>query len=102
MTHFRSTAWKRGHGQAGGPSYLIILGLLLAGGLAANWPQWRGPNQNGTAPRARDLPVKFSDTENVLWRVKLPNWSAATPAVWGDQILLTSSEEGFVRLQGQG
>jgi outer membrane protein assembly factor BamB len=81
---------------------LPFLGCLLAGGLAANWPQWRGPNQNGTAPQARDLPVKFGPTENVLWRVKLPNWSAATPAIWGDQIFVTSSEEGFVRLQGQG
>jgi outer membrane protein assembly factor BamB len=81
---------------------LPLAGLLLAGTLAANWPQWRGPNQNGTAPQAKDLPVTFSATENLLWRVKLPNWSAATPAVWGDQIFVTSSEEGFVRIQGQG
>ena len=85
------------------PSFTsAFLGFCLAGGLGANWPQWRGPNQNGTAPQARDLPVKFGPAENVLWRVKLPNWSAATPAIWGDLIFLTSSEEGFVRLQGQG
>src|SRR5262245_60617638 len=89
MIHFRGSA-------------LILFGLSVAGGLVANWPQWRGPNSNGTAPRAHDLPVTFSKTRNVLWRVKLPNWSAATPIVWEDRVFVLSSEEGFVRLTGEG
>src|SRR6185295_16468790 len=80
----------------------MVLGFALAGNLVANWPQWRGPNSNGTAPQAYDLPVRFSQTQNVLWRVKLPNWSAATPIIWEDRIFVLSSEEGFVRLRGQG
>ncbi len=70
---------------------LLVFGLTLQ----ANWPQWRGPNSNGTAPGARDLPVKWSQTENVLWRTKLPSWSAATPIIWEDTIFVTSAEEGF-------
>src|SRR4051812_11779353 len=81
---------------------LIVLGTSMASGLVANWPQWRGPQSNGRAPEAHDLSVSFSPTENVLWRVKLPNWSAATPIIWGDVIFALSSEPGFVRLQGQG
>ena len=84
------------------PAALLLLGFSLAGGLIANWPQWRGPQSNGTAPEAHDLPVTFSPTENVLWRVKLPNWSAATPIIWDEMIFVLSSEDGFVRLQGQG
>jgi outer membrane protein assembly factor BamB len=72
--------------------------LLVAGTLCANWPQWRGPNSNGTAPAARDLPVQWTESENVLWRTKLPSWSAATPIIWNDTIFITSAEEGSLRL----
>ena len=91
MSHFRRSV-----------TALLFLGFSLAGSLVANWPQWRGPNSNGTAPQAHDLPVSFSQTQNVLWRAKLPNWSAATPIIWEDIIFVLSSEEGFVRLHGQG
>src|ERR1041385_627602 len=74
-----------------------ILCLALAC-TAANWPQWRGPSSNGSTPNAHDLPVTWTETDNVRWRVKLPNWSAATPIVWEDTIFVTSSEPGFVRL----
>jgi hypothetical protein len=66
--------------------------------LFGNWPQWRGPNSNGTAPGARNLPVTWTQTENVLWKTKLPSWSAATPIIWNDTVFVTSAEEGFVRL----
>lgn len=62
--------------------------------LAANWPQWRGPNQNGSTATAHDLPVTWSETENVLWRTKMPSWSAATPVIWEDMIFVTSAETG--------
>ncbi len=76
--------------------------VALAGCLWANWPQWRGPESNGTAPGAKNLPVTWTDTRNILWRTKLPSWSAATPAVWQDRIFITSAEEGFVRLRSGG
>lgn len=79
------------------PAALVsCLGLGVS--LRANWPQWRGPNANGSTSTARNLPVKWTQTENVLWRSKMPNWSAATPIVWEDTIFVTSSEEGFARL----
>lgn len=70
-------------------------------GLAANWPQWRGPNSNGSTSEARDLPVTWSQTNNVLWRTKLPSWSAATPIIWEDTVFVTSAEAGFVTLGAQ-
>ena len=56
--------------------------------LAQNWDNWRGPTGNGVAP-AGDYPVKFSDTENVLWKIPLPGRGSSTPIVWGDRIFLT-------------
>lgn len=77
----------------------IFTAVLLAGGLWADWPQWRGPESNGSAPKARNLPVTWSDSQNILWRIKLPSWSAATPAIWQDWIFVTSAEEGSPRLR---
>jgi outer membrane protein assembly factor BamB len=80
----------------------LILLLALAGSAWGNWPQWRGPNSNGSATGARSLPVKWTQTENVLWRTKMPSWSAATPIVWNETIFVTSAEEGFLRLGERG
>jgi outer membrane protein assembly factor BamB len=79
----------------------VSIAVVLTGCLWANWPQWRGPESNGTAPKARNLPVTWSDSQNILWRTKLPSWSAATPAVWQDWIFVTSAEEGSPRLRSE-
>jgi outer membrane protein assembly factor BamB len=76
--------------------FFVSLGFAAAIAQDAYWPQWRGPTAGGAAPKARNLPVKWSETENILWKVKLPSWSAATPVVWGDTIYVTTAEEGFV------
>lgn len=68
---------------------------LSAGPFDLAWQQWRGPNLNGSSSTARNLPVTWSTTENVAWRVAMPSWSAATPAIWGDTVFVTSAEEGF-------
>ena len=78
---------------------VIFVVVLATGALWADWPQWRGPESNGSAPNARNLPVTWSDSQNILWRTKLPSWSAATPAVWKDWIFVTSAEEGSPRLR---
>jgi len=57
---------------------------------------------DGSAPNAHDLAVTWSLTENILWRTKLPSWSAATPAVWGDRAFVVSAEEGSSRLNPDG
>lgn len=57
-----------------------------------NWPQWRGPSHNGTSD-STDLPEKWSETENVKWKVKLPSWSGSTPAIWEDRIFVASPSE---------
>ena len=69
----------------------VIVSLPALAG--ENWPQWRGPNLNGTSD-GTGLPVSWSTTENVVWRTKLPSWAAATPIIWGDTVFVTSAEEG--------
>jgi outer membrane protein assembly factor BamB len=69
-----------------------LFALLMTPCLALaddNWPQWRGPNQNGVAD-ARDLPETWSETENIVWKTPLPSWSGSSPIVWGDKVFVTS------------
>jgi len=78
----------------------FLLAALLAMALGAadrerQWPHWRGPHLDGTSPQAANLPLTWSETENVVWRARLPSWSAATPIVWEDTVFVTSAEEGF-------
>ena len=66
----------------------------LGAGAAAlpdeNWPEWRGPDRNGVAPKA-DPPVTWSETKNVRWKVKIPGSGSASPIVWGDRIFVTTA-----------
>ena len=58
----------------------IALALLLWGTAQAdeNWPQWRGPALNGTST-STGLPEKWSESDSIKWKVKLPSWSGSTP-----------------------
>jgi outer membrane protein assembly factor BamB len=77
----------------------IIFGLLSATSAvpsAENWPQWRGPSLNGVSGE-HNLPIKWSTTENVAWKLQLPAWSGSTPIVWGDRIFLNVADDLNVR-----
>ena len=54
---------------------------------AENWPQWRGPNLNGLSGE-KNLPVRWTPEENVVWKLALPGVSGSTPIVWRDHIFL--------------
>ena len=66
-----------------------ILAVAPAALAQENWPQWRGPEQNGVG-ESTNLPTSWSLDENIVWKTKLPSWSGGTPVTWGDRVLLTS------------
>ncbi|MGH9147160.1 MAG: PQQ-binding-like beta-propeller repeat protein [Vicinamibacterales bacterium] len=74
---------------------LFVLVTVLASSVATpraeNWPQWRGPSLNGLSSET-NLPVRWSPTENIVWKLALPAWSGSTPIVWGDRIFLNVAE----------
>lgn len=72
---------------------LSILGstALLSNAFAENWPQWRGPKNDGVSAE-KNIATEWSPEKNVLWRSELPGQAGATPVVWNDRIFLTSSE----------
>ncbi len=58
---------------------------------AENWPEFRGPRGDGQT--AADLPVSFSETENVVWKTPMVGKAWSSPVVWGDQIWVTNAFE---------
>ncbi|MEM8962495.1 MAG: PQQ-binding-like beta-propeller repeat protein [Acidobacteriota bacterium] len=68
---------------------LAVLFLAIPLSAADQWPQWRGPNLDGTV--AGSAPTVWSRDAGIVWRVELPGAAASTPAVWGDHIFLTSA-----------
>ena len=59
---------------------------------ADDWPMWRGANVDGisTGPA---VPTKWSETENVAWKVKLPGRGHSSPTIVGDRVYLETADE---------
>ena len=80
-----------------GPTLLGLAGSLAfaaaitaAPALNENWPQWRGPLQNGVAPTANP-PTTWSETNNVKWKVKIPGSGQATPIIWDNRVFIQTA-----------
>src|SRR4029453_11046513 len=76
------------------PILVLVLFVIAASAApsAENWPQWRGPSLNGLSAE-KNLPITWSATENITWKLALPAWSGSTPIVWGDRIFLNVAED---------
>jgi len=74
------------------------LGVMLAvctwttGGARApaaeGWMQFRGPGGSGVS-EGRGVPVRWTATENVLWKTDLPGAGTSSPIVVGGRVYLT-------------
>lgn len=79
----------------------VTVCLLLIAGMpdvrAENWPQWRGPSYDGVSTE-HGLPMSWSGTQNIAWKVSLPGMGGATPLVWDKRIFLTSEDNSTLVL----
>ena len=74
--------------------YLAVLPVLLLvagpGRAGEAWPQFRGPHGDGTAA-AHKLPLVWSETNNIAWKVPVPGRGRSSPVVLGNRIWLTTA-----------
>jgi outer membrane protein assembly factor BamB len=77
----------------------VALGVVALMGLSsqraaldtpANWPRFRGPDSNPISENP-NLPVKWSQTENVEWVTDVPGVGWSSPVVWGNRVFLTAA-----------
>lgn len=56
--------------------------------LAGDWSQFRGPGGQGVSD-AKGIPTQWSDSENLLWKTKLPGAGSSSPIILGERIYVT-------------
>ncbi len=67
--------------------------LVVPGGEAMKyWSRWRGPSGQGLVDGS-GYPDTWSETQNVLWKVKVTGRGHSSPIVWADRIFLTTAGE---------
>jgi len=71
----------------------VFLLSTMAGPAEDEWPQWRGPDGQGHAIGAVDLPIEWSATENVKWHADIPGRGHSSPVISGQQIWVTTALE---------
>lgn len=54
-----------------------------------SWPNWRGHEHTGVA--SGNVPLTWSDSSNVKWKIELPGRGFSTPVAWGDRLFLTTA-----------
>jgi putative pyrroloquinoline-quinone binding quinoprotein len=69
-----------------------VLAVVVASRLVAadQWPRFRG-TQAGVAADDPALPDRWSETENVAWKIDIPGLAWSSPIVWNDHIFVTSA-----------
>lgn len=74
-----------------------LVAALASPALADNWPQWRGPKNDGHSTET-GIPTEFGENKNVVWKVPMPGIGSSTPCVWGDRLFFTAQIEADVFL----
>lgn len=62
---------------------------------SSDWAGFRGTEGQGVARNA-DLPLKWSPTENIAWKIAMPGPGASSPIVVRDHIYITAYSGFFV------
>jgi len=68
---------------------LALLGAAAPALALDDWPAWRGPDATGVAACA--APTRWSDEQNVAWKVALPGRGFSTPIVWQGCVYVTTA-----------
>jgi outer membrane protein assembly factor BamB len=72
--------------------FVVTVGAVLLA--ADNWPQWRGPELNGSSKEV-GLARTWSPSENIAWKLRTPSRSGSTPIIWGDTVFLNVATADF-------
>ncbi len=66
--------------------------VMPISGAEKQWPNFRGPSGQGIA-NTKKIPLNWSPTENIVWKVKLSGKGNSSPIIWDNRIFITSAAE---------
>ena len=58
-----------------------------------DWPWWRGPHRNGIAAADQKPPLRWSASNNVLWKSPIPGRGHGSVTLVGDQLFLATADD---------
>jgi len=73
-------------------SWLLVATLLAGVSSAADWPEFRGPGQQGHATET-GLPLTWSESEHVVWKTDIEGLGWSSPAVVDGTVWLTTARD---------
>src|SRR5262245_44328764 len=68
---------------------VLVFSIFTTHMNAEDWPAWRGPRLDGSS-QEKNLPTRWRDTENVVWKMPIPGIGHSSPIVWGDRVFVTT------------
>lgn len=71
-------------------SFCLSAAVLTTVCLGEDWPSWRGLTGDGICNEA-DTPVKWSTSENIVWKTPIPGTGHSSPIISAGRIFLTSA-----------
>ena len=80
-------------------SMLLITLFCVSSGVAAHWPQFRGPHSNQLCDDL-PLPQAWGQDHHIQWKVPIPGRALSSPVVWGDKIFLTNAVDEVLEASG--
>ena len=72
------------------PIVFLLAFPFLPAPAQPDWPQFRGPDGQGHSS-ATGLPLQWSETTNIRWKVPIPGRGWSSPVLGGGQIWLTTA-----------
>ncbi len=74
--------------------FWLLSSVLLSPALASaeGWPQFRGPGGEGHSAEG-DLPITWSETENITWKTPVAGRGWSSPVLNDDQVWLTTADQ---------
>jgi hypothetical protein len=72
---------------------MLMDSLVTVPSMATDWPQFRGPGGQGQT-NEKNLPLTWSDSENVVWKTELPGFGASSPIAL-DGLLYVTCYSGY-------
>ena len=67
--------------------FVTVMATMVSAG--DQWPEGRGPGGQGYA-QVRDLPVSWSETEHVAWKVVVPGRGWSSPVIEMGRVWVTT------------
>lgn len=67
---------------------LTTTAATLHAAASTDWPRFLGPTGAAVVTESK-VPLKWSDTENLLWKAEMPGPGASSPIVLGDKVFVT-------------